>query len=149
MRSTTLRRGWKAGSRTLEGDRQLLGAVLGGMAEGVIAVDSRRRLLFANEAAGRLFGIGPGAVGKLVAELIRSPSVQDAVDATLAGPASHRAEISITDSRPFAAARSLDVQGTPLPGLPPPGAVLVFTTLPTCDAWSGCGRTSSPTPRTS
>src|SRR4051812_1018456 len=45
---------------TLEGDRQLLGAVLGGMAEGVIAVDARRRLLFANEAAGALFGLGPG-----------------------------------------------------------------------------------------
>lgn len=111
---------------TLEGDRQLLGAVLEGMSEGVIAVDGRRRLLFANEAAGRLFGIGPGSVGKLVAELIRSPSVQDAVDATLAGPASHRAEIVIVDSRPFIASRSLAVQGTPLPGSPPPGAVLVF-----------------------
>ena len=113
---------------TLEGDRQLLGAVLGGMAEGVIAVDSRRRLLFANDAAGRLFGIGPGAVGKLVAELIRSPRVQEAVDSTLAGPKAHRAEISFTvpESRPLSVVRTLAVQGTPLPGSPPPGAVLVF-----------------------
>jgi two-component system phosphate regulon sensor histidine kinase PhoR len=112
----------------LEGDRQLLGAVLGGMTESVIAVDSRRRLLFANQAASRLFGLGPGSVGRLVAELVRSPRVQEAVDATLVGPKPHRVEIQFAnpDSRSFSGPRCLAVQGTPLPGLPPTGAVLVF-----------------------
>ena len=113
---------------TLEGDRQLMGAVLGGMTEGVIAVDSRRRLLFANDAASRLFGLSAGSVGRLVAELIRSPKVQEAVDATLANPTSYRVEIDVAgpETRPLGTSRSLAVQGTPLPGNPAPGAVLVF-----------------------
>ncbi len=113
---------------TLEGDHQLMGAVLGGMTEGVIAVDARRRLLFANRAAERLFALGPNPVGRLVAELIRSPKVQEAVDATLANPSAYRVEIDLAsmDTRQLGGARSLAVQGTPLPGSPPPGAVLVF-----------------------
>jgi len=112
----------------LEGDRHLLAAVLEGMTEAVIAVDARRRLLFANEAAGALFGLGPGSVGRLVAELIRSPRVQEAVDFSLAGPAPHRAEIVAAgaDAQGASGPRNLSVQGTPLPGSPPPGAVLVF-----------------------
>lgn len=112
----------------LEGDRQLLAAVLGGMTEGVIAVDARRRLLFANDAAGRLFGLGAGSVGRLVVELLRSPKVQEAVDATLTGDGPHRTELVVTgaDARLAGSPRTLAVQGTPLPGSPPPGAVLVF-----------------------
>jgi two-component system phosphate regulon sensor histidine kinase PhoR len=113
----------------LERDRQQLRAVLGGMAEGVIAVDSRRRLVFANDSAVRLFGLAPGSVGKLVAEIIRSPQVQRAVDATLdAGSQPFRGEIITPgpEAWPRGPGRCLDVQGTPLPGTPPPGAVLVF-----------------------
>ena len=113
---------------TLEGDRQLLAAVLGGMTEAVIAVDARRRLLFANHAAGRLFGLGDGSVGRMVAELIRSPRVQEAVDASLFGPEPHRDEIVTAGADPSGESgpRNLAVQGTALPGSPPPGAVLVF-----------------------
>ena len=114
---------------TLEGDRQLLGAVLGGMAEGVIAIDARRRLLFANASADRLFGLGAGSVGRMVPELIRSPQVQEAVEATLAGAGPHRGEIVAAEPRGLrsgSGARVLAVHGTPLPGSPPPGAVLVF-----------------------
>jgi two-component system phosphate regulon sensor histidine kinase PhoR len=98
------------------------------MNEGVVAVDSRRRLLFANEAAERLFGLGTGSVGRLVAELVRSPRVQEAVDLTLAGPGTHRTELVLsgTEGRATMGPRNLSVQGTPLPGSPPPGAVLVF-----------------------
>lgn len=114
----------------LERDREQLRAVLSGMAEAVVAVDARRRLLFANESADRLFGLGPGSVGRLVPELIRSPQVQQAVDATLSAPASapYRGEIT-TPGRGaglWAAPRVLSVHGTPLPGSPTPGAVLVF-----------------------
>jgi two-component system phosphate regulon sensor histidine kinase PhoR len=112
----------------LEEDRQQLQAVLSGMTEGVIAVDARRRLLFANPSAERLFGLGSGAVGRLVPELIRGPQVQDAVEATLAGSGPHQLEVTLPDREvpPRSGARILAVQGTPLPGSPPPGAVLVF-----------------------
>lgn len=107
----------------LERERQQLRAVLSGMAEGVVAVDDRRRLLFANEGAIRLFGLEPPAVGRLIAELIRSPGVQEAVNASLAGPEPYRGEVIVParDGQNL----SLSVHGTPLPG-PPPGAVLVF-----------------------
>ncbi|MCA1684668.1 MAG: cell wall metabolism sensor histidine kinase WalK, partial [Planctomycetia bacterium] len=112
----------------LEQDRQQLSAVLSGMAEGVIAIDGRRRLLFANASADRLFGLGPGSVGRLVPELIRSPQVQEVVEATLDGPEPYRGEITLAGREPGLRAqpRALSVHGTPLPGTPPPGAVLVF-----------------------
>jgi two-component system phosphate regulon sensor histidine kinase PhoR len=112
----------------LEGDRQLLSAVLGGMMEGVIAVDARRRLLFANEAADRFFGLGPGAVGRLVAELVRSPRVHAALDATLASTELFQVEITVSGPEhwPKGSPLILSVRGTPLLGSPPSGAVLVF-----------------------
>jgi two-component system phosphate regulon sensor histidine kinase PhoR len=112
----------------LEQDRQQLRAVLSGMAEGVIAIDARRRLLFANASADQLFGLDATSVGRLVPELIRSPQVQGAVEATLASAQAYRGEIVLT-SREVSLrvhARVLAVHGTPLPGSPPPGAVLVF-----------------------
>jgi two-component system phosphate regulon sensor histidine kinase PhoR len=112
----------------LEQDRQQLRAVLSGMAEGVIAIDARRRLLFANASADRLFNLDATSVGRLVPELIRSPQVQGAVESTLGSPEPYRGEIVLT-SREVSLrvhARVLAVHGTPLPGTPPPGAVLVF-----------------------
>lgn len=112
----------------LEGDRQLLRAVLGGMTEGVIAVDSRRRILFANDAAQRFFALGGDSVGRLVAELIRSPHVQVAIESTLARSESYQDEISVAspDSWPKGPTLLLLVHGRVLPGTPAPGAVLVF-----------------------
>src|SRR4051794_30434119 len=112
----------------LEQDRQQLRAVLSGMAEGVIAIDARRRLLFANASADRLFGLDAAAVGRLVPELIRSPQVQDAVEATLAGPGAYQGEVTLPrrEAMPRVEERILAVHGTPLPGSPPPGAVLVL-----------------------
>ena len=99
------------------------------MAEGVIAIDARRRLLFANASANRLFGLDAGSVGRLVPELIRSPQVQEAVEATLAGRRALPGRDHPGQPRGRAAASRrgvLAVHGTPLPGTPPPGAVLVF-----------------------
>src|SRR4051812_46659527 len=112
----------------LEQDRQQLRAVLSGMAEGVIAIDARRRLLFANASADNLFGLDSTSVGRLAPELIRSPQVQGAVEATLASPEAYHGEIVLTSREVLlrVQARVLAVHGTPLPGSPPPGAVLVF-----------------------
>jgi len=111
----------------LEQDRHQLSAVLSGMAEGVVAVDARRRLLFANASADTLFGLGSGSVGRLVPELIRSPQVQQAVEATLSGSSPYRGEITLAGREAVRSPpRVLSVHGTPLPGSPATGAVLVF-----------------------
>ena len=116
----------------LERDRQQLLVVLEAMAEAVIAVDSRHRLLFANAGANRLFWLDGTSVGRLVPELIRSPRVQEAVEATLrlSAPQSYKAEVVLAGReaafRGQGPERHLAVRGTPLPGVPSPGAVLVF-----------------------
>ena len=114
--------------RQLEREVEQLRVVLGGMSEGVIAVDPRRRLLFANGSADRLFGLGPNAVGRLVLELIRSPQVQEAVDATLDGSTAFRGEITLPsrENPARSAPRALAIHGATLPGEVPSGAVLVF-----------------------
>jgi len=111
----------------LEQDRQQLRAVLSGMAEGVIAIDARRRLVFANATANRLFSLDAASVGRLIPELIRSPQVQEAVEATLGGPGPYQGEISLAMREALLRVHSrvLAVYGAPFPG-PPPGAVLVF-----------------------
>jgi two-component system phosphate regulon sensor histidine kinase PhoR len=120
----------QAQTARLDQDRQQLLVVLGAMAEAVIAVDQRRRLLFANASANRLFGLDDGSVGRLVPELIRSPQVQDAVEATLrlTSPAEYQRELTLTswDTPVRSHNRFLSVRGTPLPGGPSAGAVLVF-----------------------
>jgi two-component system phosphate regulon sensor histidine kinase PhoR len=114
----------------LERDRQQLIVVLEAMAEAVIAVDTRHHLLFANAGANQLFGLDATSVGRLVEELIRSPQVQQAVEATLRldNPNPYQGELTlpIRDGPVRTPARSLSVRGTPLPGNPSPGAVLVF-----------------------
>ncbi len=112
----------------LERDGQQLRVVLGGMVEGVVAVDSRRRLLFANASADALFGLDARSVGRFLPELIRSPPIQEAVEAALAGPGGYTGEVTLTGREPFPRphARTLAVHGARLPGPPPSGAVLVF-----------------------
>src|SRR5262245_26063703 len=48
----------------LEHDREQLRAILSGMVEGVIAIDDRRRVLFANDRAGQLLGFDPATAVK-------------------------------------------------------------------------------------
>lgn len=114
--------------RSLEADRRQLRVVLGAMAEAVLAVDPRRRLLFANDSADALFGLDASSVGRLIPELIRSPQVQEAVEATfrLSHPDAYHAELTLPGRDGLrATSRFLAVRGSPLPG-GPPGAVLVF-----------------------
>jgi two-component system phosphate regulon sensor histidine kinase PhoR len=119
-------------SRTarLEQDRQQMMVVLEAMAEAVIAVDTRHHLLFANAGANRLFGLDATSVGRLVEELIRSPQVHEAIEATLRrlNPTPYSGELTFPfrDGYARGIGRSLSVRGTPLPGNPATGAVLVF-----------------------
>jgi two-component system phosphate regulon sensor histidine kinase PhoR len=114
----------------LDQERRQLQVVLEAMAEAVIAVDPRCRLLFANDSANQLFGLDASSVGRLVPELIRSPQVQEAVEATLrlASPDAFETELALAGRDPTARAnhRLLSLRGTPLPGPPAEGAVFVF-----------------------
>jgi two-component system phosphate regulon sensor histidine kinase PhoR len=87
-------------------------------------------LLFANTSADALFGLDATSVGRPATELIRSPQVQKAVEATfrLAHPDAYHSELTLLDREaPLRGpTRMLAVRGMPLPGLPPSGAVLVF-----------------------
>ncbi|WP_165073703.1 sensor histidine kinase [Paludisphaera rhizosphaerae] len=115
--------------QALEADREQLRVVLGAMAEAVLAVDPRRRLLFANASADALFGLDPDSVGRLIPELIRSPQVQGAVEATfrIAHPDAYHVELTLPGRDALRSpSRILAVRGTPLPGKSPAGAVLVF-----------------------
>src|SRR5947209_4482834 len=80
----------------LERDGLQLRVVLGGMVEGVLAVDPRRRLLFANASADALFGLDSRSVGRYLPELIRSPQIQEAIEAALSGPGVYTGEVTLT-----------------------------------------------------
>ena len=112
----------------LDRDRQQLRVVLGGMAEGVVAIDARRRLLFANASADALFGLDAGSVGRFLPELIRSTQIHAAIEATLGPAGSYRGEANLSGREPTIKAppRTLAVHGTALPGTPSAGGILVF-----------------------
>ncbi|QDU87461.1 Alkaline phosphatase synthesis sensor protein PhoR [Pirellulimonas nuda] len=109
-------------SELREGNQQQA-TVLGGMIEGVIAIDNRERILFANAAAGRLFGFLPPRVeGRPLLEVVRHHALHEAVAATLTSQLPQRVEIDWEGDEAFA----LSVQVTPLPGEPCPGVVTVL-----------------------
>ncbi len=102
-------------------DRQA--AVLGGMVEGVVAVDDSHRIMFANTAAGKMFGfLPPSAVGRPLLEIIREHTLDAAVSKVL----STRQPQAIELHWQIEAPRVLAVQVTPLPGSVDVGAVIVL-----------------------
>jgi two-component system phosphate regulon sensor histidine kinase PhoR len=107
------------------GDRQA--TVLGGMIEGVIAVDGRQRIVLANRAAGRLFDFRPPtAEGRSLLEVVRNHAVYEAVTKALATRQPQRLETKSGIQHPAASIQHLNVHVQPLPGEPCPGVVLVM-----------------------
>src|SRR5205823_4725777 len=107
----------------LEEDREQLRAILGGMVEGVVALDAEERILFANERAARLLEFhNPRAVGRKLRQVVRRPALQEVVRKVLADPETPEQELSWDDPT----ARSFTVHAARLPGAPPRGAVLVL-----------------------
>ncbi len=105
-----------------EGNQQQA-TVLGGMIEGVFAIDHRERILFANAAAGRLFDFLPPRVeGRPLLEVVRHHALHEAVSATLSSQLPQRVEIEWDGDGTIA----LSVHVTPLPGEPCPGVVTVM-----------------------
>ena len=98
--------------------------VLGGMVEGVIAVDSDQHVLFANVAAGTKLGFPPDRVeGLPLLEVVRSHELRELVQQALETSQTVRGEIAWQSRK---RTLTLDVQATPLAGSPPPGVVLVL-----------------------
>jgi two-component system, OmpR family, phosphate regulon sensor histidine kinase PhoR len=97
--------------------------VLGGMIEGVIGVDRRERVLFANAAAGRLFDFRPSQVeGRRLLEVVRNHTLEEAVSAALATGQPQRLETTQDSGDKM----SVAIQATPLAGDPCPGVVIVM-----------------------
>jgi two-component system, OmpR family, phosphate regulon sensor histidine kinase PhoR len=98
-------------------------SVLGGMVEGVIAVDARQRIVLANAAAGRLFQFRPSDIeGRPLLEVVRNHALHAAVNAGLATGDVQRIETQ-RGGQPKVFA---EIHVQPLPGQPCPGVVLVI-----------------------
>jgi len=106
----------------LRENSERLSTVLGGMIEGVIAVDSADRILFANDAAFKMIDfVGRRVVGRPYWEVLRNTDVQNVVRDVLADQYQLKREIELPRSQSrvaFIASR--------LPGEPCPGVVLVL-----------------------
>ncbi len=102
--------------------------VLGAMMEGVLAVDDRQRILFANAAAGRLLRLDPEtSQGKGLLEVARNHMLHEAVTEALANRSledqeTRRYEFDSSHAR----GKILSFRATRLPGNPCPGVVLVL-----------------------
>lgn len=75
-------------------DRAHMEAILAGMIEGVIVVDSQGRLQLANDAARRLLKLGEVVVGRPYVETIRHPAIAELVAATLVGRSPEALQLS-------------------------------------------------------
>ncbi|WP_013629957.1 HAMP domain-containing sensor histidine kinase [Rubinisphaera brasiliensis] len=106
----------------LRENSERLATVLGGMVEGVIAVDSKEQILFANDAAFRMIEFeARRVIGRPYWEVVRNTDVQRVVRDVLAGEYQLQREINLARSQSriaFIASR--------LPGEPCPGVVLVL-----------------------
>ena len=111
---------------TFRTDHNQLLAILGGMAEGVVAVDKNERVLHMNEAAGRILGADPSnSLGKPVWETTRIPQISETISQTLRDGTGVNASLEL---RASPRDRSIEVKATPLGNgdQAPAGAVVVM-----------------------
>ena len=103
-----------------------LAAVLGGMDEGVIALDDQSRILLANDLAGKLFEFDASvAQGRSLLSTIRDETLREAIGKAFADRSSVIVEIELRGQR----SGTLSVNVSPLPGEPCPGVILVIDDL--------------------
>ena len=102
-----------------------MSAVLGGMIEGVFAVDDEQRILFANEAAGRLLDFSPEkAQGAKFSSIIENDTLRQVAKDTINEPGGKL--IRQVEFRNGPTEIVLAVNGAKLPGEPCPGIVVVL-----------------------
>jgi two-component system phosphate regulon sensor histidine kinase PhoR len=107
----------------LDEERQQLRAILSGMIEGVVALDARQRILFANERALTLLDLsGQTVVGRKLWEVIRQRGLTELVRRALAEQEPLREELTWNGP----AFRNLTAHAARLQGNVARGAVLVL-----------------------
>ncbi|MCA9118872.1 MAG: HAMP domain-containing protein [Planctomycetaceae bacterium] len=80
----------------LEENNMQMSTVLGGMVEGVLAVDAKRRVLLANRACRSLLAItSPQVAGRNLLEVVRNGDVDAAVNEALTSDQPHTREITL------------------------------------------------------
>ena len=97
----------------LQTDRALLAAVVASLEEGVLAVDSGRRVVQANEAAQRLLDVR-ARVPFSVDLLPRDPALRDSLTEALRGTATDSGEVSLNGRTLLLTARPLEHGGAVL-----------------------------------
>lgn len=108
--------------RQLRASSEQLSTILGGMIEGVVAIDAGERILFANHSAFELLEFeSQRVVGKRIWEAIRNSTVQQVVRDVLSGQQTVRSEIEIHRTHSV-----VELIASRLPGEPCPGLVLVL-----------------------
>ncbi len=112
---------------TITRQNEELQAVLGSMAEGVLAVDGDQRILSLNQAAGDILGVPPRQVaGQAIREVVRNPALSAILEETLSSESQVEGDVVLREQH---ADRHLQVRGSPLAGVRETGtagAVLVF-----------------------
>jgi two-component system phosphate regulon sensor histidine kinase PhoR len=108
--------------RELRDERDLLGRILEAMREGVLVLDSERRILRFNGSLREMLLLDTAAVGRPAIEAVRNAELQTLVDAAIAGQEPVTGEIEVAGLRP----RSLLVHATRLSGEPRCVLVVLF-----------------------
>lgn len=111
---------------TFQTDHRQFLAILGGMAEGVVAVDENERVLHMNEAAGRILGAETStSLGKPVWETTRIPQISETISSALREGRGVSTSLEIRSSPRD---RSIELKATPLRNgeQEPAGAVMVM-----------------------
>lgn len=118
-----MRESLAADLRQLRQSGQQLSSLLGTMSEGVVVVDNRGRILFANNAArGLLEFATPDTVGRPLLEAVRNRAVHDAVEQAFGDAEPTRSEVEVGAQ----ARRVIAVHASRLPGEPSPGVLVVL-----------------------
>jgi two-component system phosphate regulon sensor histidine kinase PhoR len=99
---------------TLTEERNRVLAVLGGMVEGVVAVDGRERVIHMNEPAAEILGADPqDALGRALGTVTRVREIPDVLSDTLRSGVPRSREIHLPDGN---ATRMLEVHSAPIHG---------------------------------
>ncbi|MEO8493495.1 MAG: ATP-binding protein [Planctomycetota bacterium] len=107
----------------LEDSNEQMSTVLGGMVEGVLAVDARQRVLLANRACRSLLGISSSNVaGRALLEVVRNSEIEAAVTQAMTSDKTHEREITLIGPP----RRVVSVVATRLLTGSTPGAIVVL-----------------------
>ncbi len=106
----------------LASDRARMEAILGGMVEGVLAVNEHGRLQLVNTAARRMLRLQDAPEGRHYLEIIRQPDIAAQLGAALRGVASEGLELTL----PRGSDRIIIARSAPVKSQTTGGAVLVI-----------------------